>query len=64
MTRDQENDYLAELGYMAYARSTENRNFLGQEMPQWTNLPDRIKLAWRAAAEEIRTRTARRNFSE
>ena len=37
---------LAEIGYKAYAESTGGKNFLGNKMPAWAELPDPQKDAW------------------
>ena len=37
---------LAELAYKAYGKVTDNKNFRGEEMPAFENLPDLIKKAW------------------
>lgn len=42
-------------GYEAYAAFTGGKTFDGREMPTWDQLPDRIKGAWEAAADAIRT---------
>jgi hypothetical protein len=39
----------AKRGYEGYAASTGGKTFDGRDMPQWNELPDRIKEAWRAA---------------
>lgn len=44
----------AERAYAAYGQSTGGRNFLGQPMPAWSDLPETIRNAWVAAADEIR----------
>lgn len=44
---------LAEKAYNAYGQSTNFKNFLGQDMPKFTNLPEAIKKAWIAAIECI-----------
>ena len=44
---------LARFGYEAYSKSTNNKNFRGEEMPKYDELPEAIKKAWEAAAEEI-----------
>lgn len=36
--------------YRAYGQVTGWRNFLGDPMPAWENLPDTIRQAWAAAA--------------
>lgn len=42
----------AEQLYQAYGRSTNFKNFQGNPMPKWADLPDAIKEAWRAVADE------------
>lgn len=44
---------VAELGYKAYSASTNNKNFRGEEMPKFEDLPPAIVEAWIAAAKEI-----------
>lgn len=44
---------IAELGYIAYSKSTNNKNFRGDEMPKWKDLPEAIQKAWMAATDEI-----------
>lgn len=46
-------DGLAALGYDAYGRSTGWKNFLGDPMPKWEELPRPIQEAWMAAAVAI-----------
>ena len=36
--------------YKAYAKITDNKNFRGDPMPEFHELPDTIKRAWEAAA--------------
>lgn len=40
-----------QVAYAAYAQSTGGRNFLGDPMPEWPDLPEAIREAWEAAAE-------------
>jgi len=44
---------LAKKAYEAYGQFTNNKNFLGEEMPKWEDLPDKIRGAWAAATKEI-----------
>jgi len=44
---------LAKMGYEAYSKSTDNKNFQGNEMPKFEELPEPIVNAWIAATEEI-----------
>lgn len=41
---------IAELAYRAYAASTGNKNFRGDPMPAFADLPRPIRTAWEAAA--------------
>lgn len=43
---------IAESAYKAYSASTNNKNFLGKEMPAFADLPDTIKVAWEAAVRQ------------
>jgi hypothetical protein len=44
---------LAEGAYSAYARSTGNKKFRGEEMPEWKDLPESIRTAWGAAVRFV-----------
>ncbi len=44
---------IAESAYCAYAASTNNKNFLGQEMPVFSDLPEAIQAAWVAVAQDV-----------
>lgn len=39
------------VAYEAYGRVTEHKNFRGEPMPEFEDLPERIQQAWEAAAE-------------
>ncbi|HEV2862875.1 MAG TPA: hypothetical protein VGX48_17800 [Pyrinomonadaceae bacterium] len=43
-----ETDWLsvARFAYEAYAETTENKNFRGEEMPAFDELPPKIREAW------------------
>ena len=41
------------MGYEEYAVSTGGKTYDGRDMPQWDDLPERIKSAWCAAASKI-----------
>jgi len=56
MTREQQDEFLAEMGYCAYSKYTGNKNFQGGEMPKWGSLPEKIQGAWCDAAGAIRRR--------
>jgi len=40
---------LAQIAYEAYGDVTGGRNYQGLPMPEWADLPDRIKAAWNAS---------------
>jgi len=40
---------IAASAYRAYAASTGNKNFRGEPMPEFADLPQPIKTAWQAA---------------
>lgn len=44
---------MAEAGYAAYGASTGHKNYQGLPMPTWSDLTDRIQLAWIEAAGAI-----------
>jgi hypothetical protein len=46
---------LAEVAYQAYGSATNHKNFRGDPMPAWDELPDAIKHAWTVAADAILT---------
>ncbi len=52
---------IAASAYRAYAASTGNKNFRGDPMPAFDNLPQAIKTAWEAA---VRQADVSRAFSE
>lgn len=45
---------LAKLAYEAYGLTTGNKNFRGEEMPKFEDLPATIKLAWSNAARAVK----------
>jgi hypothetical protein len=42
---------LGKLSYTAYGKVTDFKNFQGDPMPAWDDLPAKIREAWQAAAE-------------
>lgn len=44
-----------QIAYAAYAESTGGKTYDGRPMPLWDELPQRIRDAWTAAAEAVRT---------
>ena len=43
---------VAMLAYEAYAQTTDNKNFRGEEMPKFGELPGKIQEAWIAAVRK------------
>jgi hypothetical protein len=43
----------AKIAYAAYGAETDYKNYQGLPMPTWDELPDKIKLAWIAAATAV-----------
>lgn len=44
---------IAASAYRAYAASTGNKNFRGEQMPEYENLPRPIQVAWEAAVRQV-----------
>jgi hypothetical protein len=44
---------LAITAYQAYGDAVEWKNFRGEPMPRFDELPDRIRLAWQKACEAV-----------
>lgn len=44
---------IAESAYKSYAANTGNKNFKGDPMPEWNDLPIKIRTAWEAATRQI-----------
>ena len=53
MTAPVDSEQLARLGYQAYGKTTDFKNYQGLPMPEWDQLPPRIREAWHAAALAI-----------
>lgn len=47
-------DDLAQRAYDAYGAETDHKNFRGEPMPAWDDLPCKIQDAWRSAALEVK----------
>lgn len=43
---------IAESAYKAYSAVTDNKNFRGEEVPKFQDLPDKIQDAWNAAVRQ------------
>lgn len=48
-----QNEELARCAYLAYGKQTDFKNFRGEPMPAWEDLPEAIQKAWSAAATAI-----------
>lgn len=46
---------IAASAYRAYAASTGGKNYRGEPMPAWDELPQAIQVAWEAAARQVET---------
>lgn len=44
---------IAASAYKAYSASTGNKNYRGEPMPLWSDLPAAIQVAWEAAARQV-----------
>lgn len=44
---------LGEIAYDAYGKTTDYKNFMGNPMPTWGDLPPKIKEAWENAALKV-----------
>lgn len=44
---------LAENAYNAYGKTTDFKNFQGNPMPKWADLPEGIQTAWKAAVNDV-----------
>lgn len=43
----------AKIAYLAYGKTPGNKNFRGEEMPKFEDLPEKIQLAWANAAQAV-----------
>ncbi|MBN3875200.1 hypothetical protein [Nostoc sp. JL23] len=50
---------LAKIGYRAYGETTDFKNYQGLPMPKWEDLPEKIQIAWMAAAVAIAKKTVK-----
>ena len=48
---------LARVAYQAYGQVTDFKNFRGDPMPDWDDLPEHIQQAWIAAADAVKEAT-------
>lgn len=46
-------DQYAARAYRAYGQFTDNKNFMGNEMPRWEDLPEKIRGAWHATVQHL-----------
>jgi len=52
MNQDKKN-LAARAAYHAYGQTTDNKNFQGNEMPEYDQLPEQIRTAWENASEAV-----------
>lgn len=50
---EDEDTKLARVGYEAYGAEAGWKNYQGLPMPRWDELPEGIRLSWKAAARAI-----------
>lgn len=50
---------LAQVAYRAYGETTDFKNFRGDPMPEWADLPQKIQQAWVAAADAVKEEVIR-----
>lgn len=43
----------AQIAYLAYGQTTDFKNFQGNPMPAWQELPEKIQEAWGAAVKAV-----------
>ncbi|MGW6296700.1 hypothetical protein [Streptomyces sp. NPDC055058] len=55
---------LARKAYAAYGGATGGKNFRGEPMPAWTDLPPKTRTAWEVAAEAVAREVLRRPSPE
>lgn len=46
-------EMIAKQAYAAYGKVTDFKNFRGEPMPEWEDLPQKIQEAWRAAVSRV-----------
>jgi hypothetical protein len=49
----EDRDRLGQQAYEAYGAVVDFKNFAGDPMPKWLDLPTKIQAAWRAAAVDL-----------
>lgn len=47
-------DDIGEIAYIAYGNYVEWKNFQGERMPDFADLPPKIQNAWRVSAEAVK----------
>lgn len=53
LQEDTNRQELARTAYEAYADDSEWKNYQGNSMPQWHELPEDIRQHWRAAIKKV-----------
>ena len=54
---------IAEEAYKGYANVTDNKNFRGEQMPKFDELPEKIQEAWKAAVKVAIMYGVKTNFN-
>jgi len=57
-------DFYAKTAYNSYGRTTKFKNFRGDPMPAWDDLPEQIRTAWRASVGDVTRLCFREESSE
>ena len=63
MGEHRENIYLANMAYLAYGQVTDHKNFRGEPMPDFDDLPDKIRSAWVNAVKAVRRRVVKNGMT-
>ena len=58
---DETDSTLARLAYHAYGSQTNFKNFQGNPMPEWHELPENIRKAWCKAASAVENEVRKGN---
>lgn len=53
MSEESELTAFAKIAYHAYGKVTDFKNFQGNPMPLWVELPKKIQQAWKAAVQAV-----------
>lgn len=48
-----DDEWFGRLAYAAYGSATDNKNYQGLPMPDWYDLPQKIRAAWVRASQTV-----------